>query len=454
MVNLGDISSGAAPRPDTGLSARILLVVASTAFALTVSAGSGMSDGAVMLAGSVSLTSTWVCWVLLRTEPSPRVALVVLLVSAWPLFVLGSLLSGVGRSEYSSLSVVPVFRQEAEVSGALVWLSVFILAATAGLSRSFARSPPVQSARWSVVFRPLPLDDLTRGALRIAVLIVASLRIPSALDAGVAGSASATGLLGAALVPIIAVWARRGWLFSSLYLTFSLAVPEALTAGVQGAAAPILFLVFARVADRRPGRGAATVRRLALVLFPLLLIAVTLQKPEASGQNPSASSPGSALLTDLAPSPLISEALLSTRAQPSLLPSLASMGSRVIQAPIPRLIYPEKSLSYDFDLRDRVYPRLEGAIPISLVGTAGMLLGPLAVAIAGYVSGRLSGHAATMLKSSLPHRRSLGVIAVLFVLDVVRVGGLARELQSAVLLVCFSAVAERVWADRKENVAD
>src|SRR6185312_15055392 len=43
---------------------------------------------------------------------------------------------------------------------------------------------------------------------------------------------------------------------------------------------------------------------------------------------------------------------------------------RVLAAPIPRAVWPDKPFSYDYDFRQRHFPHYEDAIPVSLVGTS------------------------------------------------------------------------------------
>jgi hypothetical protein len=118
---------------------------------------------------------------------------------------------------------------------------------------------------------------------------------------------------------------------------------------------------------------------------------------------------------------------------------------RILTLPIPRSVWPGKPLSYDFEFRERYFPAFGGALPISLVGTSFLSFLLPGVILAGFLMGRLARCSAALVIRPSPQAVLFGAAILLFALDMVRVGGLYRE----ILTFLLSCTAIRYLAPGK-----
>lgn len=100
---------------------------------------------------------------------------------------------------------------------------------------------------------------------------------------------------------------------------------------------------------------------------------------------------------------------------------------RTLAAPIPRVLWPAKPVSYDFALREEHFPSFGGATPIGIVGTS-YLVGYLpGVLVAGWLLGRLGRASAHLVDLRTPQAVLVSGALTIFAADLIRIGGLYRE---------------------------
>jgi hypothetical protein len=225
-----------------------------------------------------------------------------------------------------------------------------------------------------------------------------------------------------------ALWLANQRLVSLLLLPLSLAGPY-LQGGRQDVLTPLTFLLLAMLAQgsgsspaSRRGRATKLIGVGVLALFTVTaLVTVTATKRTAAG-DPNASSAVDTLVGDQSQfAPLI----VAVVREPH--PQWFALYERGLAAPVPRALWPDKPLSYDYAFRARHFPQYDGGIPITIIGTAYLSFGVPGVLAAGFLMGALAMLAVRLFQRRDPRSVLLSAAVVLLAGDIMRVGGLYRE---------------------------
>jgi hypothetical protein len=224
---------------------------------------------------------------------------------------------------------------------------------------------------------------------------------------------------------------QRGRKLLALGTVVPVALVPIVTGRRQGLLTPLLFLAFAWVAISIP-RGTrlkpSMVAR-AGVLITLLLVAVATLSAARRTVTLGSIYPGEEVnvLSILAKDQVSADLFyLAVAREPRPVP--LDLFGRIVALPVPRAFWPDKPLSYDYEFRERYFPEFGGSMPIGIVGTAYLALLTPGVVLAGFVVGRVARLAALLLERRTARDVLMGAALVMLVLDLVRVGGLYREL--------------------------
>ncbi len=229
-----------------------------------------------------------------------------------------------------------------------------------------------------------------------------------------------------------ALWLAGHRRLSAVFLVLSMAGPY-FTGGRQQVLTPLVVLLIAVLASRArrtSGRGRISVKAVAIVTLIVVVgvgaaIATTSRRAavdnaESGGKPPSLFS--SLVLDQTLLDPLIVAVAREPR------PQGPEIYGRVLTAPIPRAVWHDKPFSYDYDFRQRHFPHYEDAIPISLVGTSFVSLLVPGVVLAGWLVALLALAAEWLLGRSGQRSILVAAVLVIFILDLIRIGGMYREL--------------------------
>jgi hypothetical protein len=288
-------------------------------------------------------------------------------------------------------------------------------------------------------------QDAFRSTLRVRTAIVlgvvgslVGLAIGLTLGTGSRNfeSAGATGPLSileaCAVTAPAALWLAGHRRLSVLLLVLSMAGPY-LKGGRQEVLTPLIVLLIVVIATRHrrtSGRRDIPVKTIALViLIVVAAVGATIATTSRRATTETAVNGGktpSLLTTLVEDQTLLDPLLIAVAREPR--PQGPEIYGRVLAAPIPRAVWPEKPLSYDYDFRQRHFPHYEGAIPISLVGTSFVsFLVPGAV-LAGLLVALLALAAESLLGRTGQRSVLIAAVLAIFVLDLLRIGGMYREL--------------------------
>jgi hypothetical protein len=229
-----------------------------------------------------------------------------------------------------------------------------------------------------------------------------------------------------------ALWLAGYRRLSVLLLVLSMAGPY-LKGGRQDILTPMIVLLIVVIAKRHrrtSGRRDISVKAIALVILIVVgavgaSIATTSRRATVDTAVNGQQSP-SILSTLVEDQTLFDPLLIAVALEPR--PQGPEIYGRVLAAPIPRAVWPDKPFSYDYDFRQRHFPQYEDAIPISLVGTSFVsFLLPGAV-LAGLLVASLALAAEALLGRTGQRSILVAALMAIFVLDLVRIGGGYREL--------------------------
>jgi len=252
---------------------------------------------------------------------------------------------------------------------------------------------------------------------------------PSARDFGTSSVVGPLALLPAGPVAG-ALWLAGRPRLSLLFLVLSASGPF-LTGSRQSVLTPLLYLFFAILAVRRRtraggGRPHAVIG--ILVAAGLIMSAVVVGTTSRRAAVATAINGGerqSAYEALILSQNLFDPMVTAVAREPR--PQGTAIYERALAIPIPRQLWPEKPLSYDFDFRRRNFPAYGGALPITLIGTSFLSFGYSGVVLAGMLLALISLAVDRLLWRVQPRPVLMGVALMLFVIDVVRIGGLYRE---------------------------
>jgi hypothetical protein len=267
----------------------------------------------------------------------------------------------------------------------------------------------------------------------------------TARDFGTHSTVGPLALISIGPVPA-ALWLADRRRVSVLVLAASMIGPI-LTGSRQGTVTPLIYFLFAVIADRRRRQLPSMSRRVVagLVLAAIMIVTISVAVSTAR-RTPDRSS------DQARPSPYHSLVLDQTLLDPLVVavarePVPQGMGiySRVLWIPIPRILWPTKPLSYDVNFRANNFPQYLGAIPITIVGTAYLSFGYAGIVLVGILMATTAWALDRLLWRNDARSVLLGVAGLLFMADVTRVGGVYREVLSATLdVVVIVLITARV----------
>lgn len=229
-----------------------------------------------------------------------------------------------------------------------------------------------------------------------------------------------------------ALWLGGHRRVSVLVLVLSMAGPY-LKGGRQEVLTPLIVLMIVVIATRHRRTSwprHRVVKAIAVVTLVVVAgvgatIATTsrrapTEEAENGGKVPS-------LLTTLVDDQTLLDPLLIAVAREPR-PQGPQIYARVLAAPIPRAVWHDKPFSYDYDFRQRYFPHYEDAIPISLVGTSFVSLLVPGVVLAGWLVALLALAAESLLGRTGQRSVLIAAVLAIFVIDLLRIGGMYREL--------------------------
>jgi hypothetical protein len=354
------------------------------------------------------------------------------------------------------------------------------LLARAGLTPSEVSASKVRAQVVLVVFavpvalvfrfarrdQPSGIDREERQAARTAALrsrsaialgIVAGLAtLAIGLSQGVSsrgfetsGGSSPTALLGFFGPPIpAALWLGNRRRESIALLPLQMAGPY-LQGGRQSVLTPAVLLLFAMIAARRPTTDESRSRVLrrvgataAILIVLLAVVAATTSKRTTVETAQNGGKPPSLAHSLIDNQTLLDPLIVAIAREPA--PQLFDIYQRALAAPVPRLLWRQKPFSYDYDFRARHFPQYGDAIPISFVGTSYLSFLLPGAALAGSLLAYLAVAAERLLQRRGLRSVLFGGVVVLFSLDLLRIGGLYREVLTFTTgAICIVTISKR-----------
>jgi hypothetical protein len=242
-----------------------------------------------------------------------------------------------------------------------------------------------------------------------------------------------TGLIqagyGAGLVTPAAIYlcTRRVWL--ALALAGLLVAPMWGVTSRQAVITPIFLVLLVVIAVRFRGRPLTFQRALsvsvAIVLISGVVYLVTTRLTEERARPRSGLQASGSLQQVLAGETINDIFFVTVAFEPR--PQLLGIYGDTAFAFVPRIVWPDKPVPYDFRLREKYLPAFEGGTPIGIVGTSYLSFLEPGLMVIGLAFGFLLARAAIMLESSDARRVLLGAFV-----DFARVGGGLRELSTLI----------------------
>lgn len=373
-----------------------------------------------------------------RRWPAPCIPVLVGLVVMYVLLpgLLGATASS-GLVSDAGLTVAE-FRRGDQLAQLLVLAFLLPLVAVLANRRSYRRHarPVTGPARLSGPTVVLGRPALVVGVAAAVLSLLNGLRYgveARVLAPGSGGALWALLVTSATFIPA-ALWLANQRLACLLLLPLSLA-GSYLQGGRQDVLTPLVYLLLALLAQASrsdPASRRARVKTLIgvgvlVVLTVTAVVTVTATKRTPTGDAQASSAVDSLVGQQSQYAPLV----VAVVREPH--PQWFSVYGRALAAPIPRALWPDKPLSYDYAFRARHFPQYDGAIPISLVGTAYLSFGVPGVLGAGLLIGVLAMFGARLLQHRDPRSVLLAGSVLLLAGDIMRVGGLYREVLTFVL---------------------
>jgi hypothetical protein len=369
-------------------------------------------------------------------------------VMIWPIYLLGGFITTWGTSAILGTYTGNLKELSSAAPHALWALALFLVSAAISMTRWTSRSLNsgilckvlAQTDAWGTRFR-LNMPLARAMPILLLSLTVFILLPPTRTSVGAQDPRDL--LIPAFTAAPAILFANRLRLAGAVVLAIVCSY-SVLDVAVQGLISPIV-LCFLASSRLRLAAGRAV--RLVLIVSVGAIVAAAL----AWGPGRSTSGIGSfenvegfqGLLADIANQDVITDSYLAATADPGSI-SLSGLATRIPFAPVPRALWADKPLSYDFAFREEFFPALVGALPITIVGTTYASVGFVGVIVAGVLVGRLARRATRSIDSNSFHERMAAGIVIVFILDLVRIGGAYRELLTisitivgAVLLVAF-----------------
>jgi hypothetical protein len=275
---------------------------------------------------------------------------------------------------------------------------------------------------------------LVLGGLGSVAGVISGLSLGTAARSFEAGAnPSPLGLLGFFSTTVPAgLWLAGRYRLSLVLLIASMVGPY-LEGGRQAVLTPLLVLVIAAVgtrsgviARRRGFRVKVLVMVTAVVIAGVATVVATTSRRAAvetavhGGERPS-------LTTTLVDDQTLFDPLLIAVAREPR-PQGMAIYWRALYAPVPRAVWPEKPLSYDYEFRQRYFAQYGDAIPISLVGTSFISFAFAGAMAAGLIVGALALSSEALLARVGQRGALMAALLAILALDVLRIGGFYREM--------------------------